>query len=818
MLFKEAVFENGKNPYKCGLWGYSFLCTFALDFKKMIMYRIITLALLAAICLPTSATATLDPTDGVTPVTVDTSRVFDLDEVIVVSQPKETQRLRMQPLSSTVLTGSELQRLNVRDLSQLSDYVPSFNVPSYGSRLTSSIYVRGLGSRTGSPAVGFYYDNVPIIGKTAINRHFYMLDRVDVLRGPQGSLYGMNTEGGMVRLYSKNPMNYQGTDILLGAGTGLLRNVELAHYHRPSDRLAFSVAGFYSGQNGFFTNQNNGERNDQVNEAGARLHLVWTPTGRLTFDLTSDYQYTNQTGFAYGLYDEVENHTSDPSTTFTNNYRRQMVTTGLSISYDFGSLLLNSTTSHQYLWDRMNMDQDYVADDYMRLQQVQKLNALTQELSLRSHSAAHWQHTTGLFASYQWLHTVAPVYFGDAMGTFIMSQWGMPVATHSFMSFEDNHVPGDFHTPQLNLGAYHESRIELVDRLTLTLGLRYDYEQVKIDYLTQAKFNLAVNMGPTSSNYPYLSEFASVNKKSYSQLLPKFGLTWRIDNYNSNLFAVVSKGFRAGGYNLQMFSDIFQTEERGLGHELRSMMSGPYTVEHTQAQVDAVNDIISYEPEESWNVEVGTHLNLFDGRLHADLSAFYTQTRNQQLSVMAGNYGYGRMMVNAGRSRSCGLELALRGSAFDNHLTWGATYSYTHATFTEYDDSISVGTGADLHNEYVSYKDKYVPFVPQHTFSVNGDWRVDLNHDIFRSITYGLNIKGQGKTYWDIENERSQKFYATLGAHISLDMGAAVLDLWGRNLTNTKYNTFLVYSKMTDNSFAQLGNPVQVGFDLRIHL
>ena len=155
MLFKEAVFENGKNPYKCGLWGYSFLCTFALDFKKMIMYRIITLALLAAICLPTSATATLDPTDGVTPVTVDTSRVFDLDEVIVVSQPKETQRLRMQPLSSTVLTGSELQRLNVRDLSQLSDYVPSFNVPSYGSRLTSSIYVRDLGSRTGSPAVGF---------------------------------------------------------------------------------------------------------------------------------------------------------------------------------------------------------------------------------------------------------------------------------------------------------------------------------------------------------------------------------------------------------------------------------------------------------------------------------------------------------------------------------------------------------------------------------------------------------------------------------------------------------------------------------------
>ena len=123
----------------------------------------------------------------------DSSKVYDLDEVVVVAQPKEQVRLRLQPLSSSVYGDQQLKQLNVRDLSQLSQYVPSFVMPSYGSRLTSSMYVRGIGSRINNSAVGVYYDNIPLMSKAAFNNHFYMLDRVDILRGPQGTLYGMNT-------------------------------------------------------------------------------------------------------------------------------------------------------------------------------------------------------------------------------------------------------------------------------------------------------------------------------------------------------------------------------------------------------------------------------------------------------------------------------------------------------------------------------------------------------------------------------------------------------------------------------------------------
>ena len=747
----------------------------------------------------------------------DTSKVVDLDEVVVVAQPKEGFLLRQQPLSSSVFGAKELQQMNVQSLGQLSYYVPSFTMPEYGSRLTSSMYIRGIGSRINNSAVGIYYDHIPLMSKSAFNTHFYMLDRVDVLRGAQGTLYGANTEGGIVRIYSKNPMSYQGTDVNIGVGTHFTRKAEVAHYQRLGDELAFMVAAFYNGQDGFFKNSNLNEYNDKMNEAGAKVRLMWKPQTRLTFDLTSDYQYTNQNGFPYGLYDVENDETADPSTTFMNDYRRQMVNTGLTVSYDFDNYLLTSTTSHQYLWDRMNMDQDYVAADYMSLQQVQKMNAVTEELVLRTNNASRWQHTSGLFGSYQWLHTNAPVAFGPAMSSFIITQWGMPAAMANMMEFNNNCVPGDFRTPQLNFAAYHESNVFVSDRLKLTLGLRYDYNKVKIDYNTSAQFDLVVKMGATPTSHKYLSEITANQDNSYHQILPKLALTYSLGENGSNVYAMVSKGFRAGGYNLQMFSEIFQTEERSLGKELKKMMSEDYTVSHTAEQIENINDIISYKPEVTWNYEVGTHMSLFDGKVKADGAVFFTQIRNQQLSVMSGNYGYGRMMVNAGKSFSCGAELALRGQAFDDHLSWGATYSFTNARFKEYDDSISVGEGKAKHNEYISYKDKYVPFIPMHQFSANADYRFDVKNAFLKSVVLGVNAKGQGKTYWEADNELCQKFYATLGAHLALDMNRVVVDFWGRNLTNTNYNTFLVNSQLTKQNFAQRGLPLQVGVDVKMH-
>ncbi|MBR5686468.1 MAG: TonB-dependent receptor [Prevotella sp.] len=808
----------------------------------MIRKSIIVLAM--ALAIPFQVSAIEEVKEGIVADehVNDSSRVYDLDEVIVVSQPKESALLRRQPVSSTMFDASDMQRLNVRDIREMAAYVPSFAMPQYGSRLTSSMYIRGIGSRVNSPAVGIYVDGMPLMSKSAFNFHTYELDRVDVLRGPQGTLYGLNTEGGLVRMYSKSPMRYQGTDVKLGFGSHFYRNIEAAHYQKLSDRFAFSLAGFYNGQNGFFRNQYSGERADLMNEAGGKLRLMGLLSQRASFDYIADYQYVRQNGFPYGVLDEATGKTASPSTNRQSNYRRNMLNTALNFKVEANGFDFFSTTSYQYLKDYMLMDQDYLPEDFMHLEQRQFQNALSQEFVVKSRNNSRWHWTVGAFGSYTWLKTIAPVYFGEGITAPIgnaiqtamynamvqsmagrMVQQGMPQAMAELAAKAaiekaggvtmdvTMDVPGLFRTPQFNLGFFHESNIDITDRLTATLGLRYDFTRSEVEYDTQATMAMTANVMGTEATYALTSALSHQEHNDFGQLLPKVGLLYRIDDNGSNVYATVSKGYRAGGFNIQMFSDILQTE---LNANSQNAMRGDYDVPHTDEDYAIIRETIAYKPEVSWNYEAGTHLNLFDRSMQFDFSAFYMQVRDQQLSVMAGDYGFGRMMVNAGKSFSCGIETSLRGQAFDNRLSWSAGYGFTHAVFKEYDDQETVGGVTQT----VSYKDNYVPYVPMHTFHAAADYRHPFQGSFIKAIIIGANLSGQGKTYWDEANAMSQDIYAVLGAHADADFGWLNVSLWGRNLTDTNYNTFAVPSAASGTKyyFAQRGNPVQVGVDLRV--
>ncbi len=803
----------------------------------------------------------------------DSSKVVGLDEVVVVSQPKETVSLRQQPLSSSVFSSHEIQLYGVRDLRQLSAYVPSFAMPDYGSRITSSMYIRGIGSRVSNSAIGVYYDNIPLMSPATYNTHFYMIDRVDVLRGPQGTLYGANSEGGIVRIYSKNPMNYQGTDIALGFASGIQRHVELAHFHRPSDKLAFSVAGFYRGQRGFFRNEYLNEYADKMTEAGGKLRLIWKANKRLTFDLTSDYQFTQQNGFPYGAYSVEEQWAALPSTNVMPGYKRNMVNTGLGISYEMNKLLLSSTTSYQHLYDDMDMDIDYTPADKMMLNQRQKMNAVTEELTLRSKGTGMWQHVSGLFGSQRWLRTDATVDFGrsllDPIGNAIgkamrdaqyasvkaKSKPAMKAAMKAQMKAaflaagmpepaaeaaaekaaeeaaekaadaaaqkaveaagldaraDVMRVPNVFQQPITNLAVFHESTLRF-GRFAATLGLRYDFTRVGLDYDAMGYMSITGGSAATKVTNTLSSKLSNSHHTTFGQLLPKVGLSFKLCDNGSNLYATVSKGYMAGGYNVQLFSDILNADLTSKEAQQKAQR-GDYDIPHTEQDYANIEDAITYKPEESWNYELGTHLNLLGDRLHVDAALFYTQLRNQQLTVMAPEYGFGRMTVNAGKSRSFGAELALRGNMIDGHLTWAASYSYTNAKFVDYKDLKEVnGTNVEI-----DYNGNYVPYVPQHVYSATADYRFDISKDaFFRSITFGLNAQGNGKVYWDDANTASQKTYCLLGAHLKADLGIVDVNVWGRNITNTHYCTFAM---PFDGAYiGQRGAPAQVGVDVKVH-
>ena len=764
----------------------------------------------------------------------DTARVVDLDEVIVIAQPKEQQLMRRQPLSSSAFSAEDLHRLNVRDVRELSDFVPSFAMPVYGSRYTSSMYIRGIGSRVNSPAVGIYMDNIPLVSKSMLNFHVYEVDRIDVLRGPQGTLYGQNSEGGLIRLFTRQPLNYQGTNINLSFGTGLYRKAEVAHYNKVNDHLGFALAGFYQGQKGFLDNTTTGGDADKGNEAGGRARLEWQPTEAFRLNLSADYQYTNQNGFPYGEMNLETGESRDPYSNRQGDYKRHALTTGLSLSLRGSKAELGYSASWQYLKDDMLMDIDYRPLDYMHITQAQLQNAITQELTLKTTGSGPWHSTSGAFFSYQALKTNAPVYFDAAMNDYLSKtiqdyayygmlnsmakRMGMEAAAamieraggcHIRMDMET--VPGLFRTPAYNYALFHQSDIDITSCLTATLGLRYDLSQVQIDYSTLGAVALDESVMGTTVKASVRSLLEHKEKTSFDQLLPKVGLTYRIGNNGSNVYALVSKGYRAGGYNIQMFSDILQTELEGAAQTAR----GDMEIAHSEQDYDNIRETIAFKPEESWNYEFGTHLNLFDQKVHLDLTGYYMQIRNQQLSVMAGNYGFGRMMVNAGKSYSCGVEATVRGSLVDGHLNWGVSYGYTRAVFKEYTDSVMTEQGMTA----VSYKDKRVPYVPEHTLAANADYRFYFNGAL-KSLTVGANLSMLGKTYWDNENLYSQKLYALLGAHADANFGKVTVSLWGRNLTATKYNTFATDSPMAGETlyFAQKGNPLQVGCDLRINL
>lgn len=187
--------------------------------------------------------------------TEDSAKVRDIEEIVVVSAPKETARLRQMPVSVSLMDLTDLTRSHTTSLKELSAYVPNFYMPDYGSSLTSAAYIRGIGSRINTPAVGLYVDNVAYADKSAYDINFLDIERVDVLRGPQATLYGRNAMGGLIRVFTRDPFRYQGTDVHLSHSVkDIGYDLSASHHHRINRHAAFSLGGFYTHSKGFYTN------------------------------------------------------------------------------------------------------------------------------------------------------------------------------------------------------------------------------------------------------------------------------------------------------------------------------------------------------------------------------------------------------------------------------------------------------------------------------------------------------------------------------------------------------------------------------------
>ena len=765
----------------------------------------------------------------------DSLRTVQMDEVVIVATPKETRALRELPIASTRLTQSQMRSKQVTGIKSLTSLVPNLFIPDYGSRLTTAVYIRGIGSRINTPAVGLYVDNIPYIDKSAFDFNYSDIEQIEVLRGPQSLLYGRNTMGGLIKVQTKSPFTYQGTDIRLGAATYGDYNASLTHYHRISSRFAFSAGGFYEHGGGFFRNSyKGGERMDRSDAGGGRLHALFLPMDNLKLDLNVNYEYSDQGGYPYYYMGAVSPEDeqaglsdyggriayNDPS-----GYRRGLLNSGLNIEWQTPAFTVSFITGYQHLNDRMAMDQDFTPRDIFTLIQKQRSNTLSEEIVLKSKPSKRWQWTTGAFGFYQWLKTSAPVLFkrqgieelieGNANAAFPDS----PQAPQMALSVHNENllIGGDFSTPQMSAAVYHQSTWNdfLLPGLSVSAGLRLDYEQMWLDYHSASdpmNFGFSFAMGPMrleDNDMQAVSALMGKMRHDYLQLLPRFSVEyeWR---RNNNVYVTVAKGYRSGGYNIQMFSDLVQSQFINVmkqsmeQSESLAPIAEMVSAMMPEAEVD-VEGTALYRPEYTWSYEAGTHLSLWQDRLTADLAAFLMNTRDQQVSQFSEN-GMGRVTRNAGRSRSVGAEAAVAARLTDA-FTLNASYGYTYATFRDYQTVNDAG-------EAVDYRGRVVPFIPRHTLNIGGEYVFTLApRKWFDRIRLNADYNAAGRIYWTEENTFSQPFYGTLNGRLSLEKGQGAVALWVRNALDKDYASF--YFESMGNRFMQRGRPLQAGVELR---
>ena len=665
----------------------------------------------------------------------DSIRSYLIGEIEVVAF-KANKDLSIQPVSATTLTKEVLQHHNFINIKEISAFVPNFFMPDYGSKLTSPVYIRGIGSRINAPSVGLYVDGIPYFDRSSYDFNIGDIEKIEVLRGSQGTIYGRNTMGGIINIYTKSPFQHKETTFGATAGNYNHYKVEGSHIGHINHSLGYIVSANYRHHGGYFDNVYIGNKADGSDALTGRIRLGWQINPSWVAYLTTAYEYSDQDGYPYGVYDAQANETKAVNYNEHSYYRRQMSNNGLHLKYTGSNYQLDSQSSFQYFEGEQGIDQDFTPSDQFYVTFTHQQEMVSQEINARSLKNSRYQWQTGIFGFYQQYSQNNDIEYRQS----------------------GNGMVSDTKNPSSGFALYHQSTFNdlLTEGLSATIGLRYDWERIKMENRTRTE-------GPTpKENEPILK------KNSYSRLTPKFSIQYLTNTKHLTYFSL-SQGYKAGGFN---------------------------------TAADREEDWV-FKPEYSWTYEIGWKGNAFDNRLQTEVGLFYIDWRDQQVTQKRATE-QGFKLRNAGKSTSKGIEITSHIRPADQlHflLNWG----YTHAKFKEYlyDE-----------NKNIDYSGNFLPLVPRHTFSAAGDYTLVVKGKQLESILFNMEYNGIGKLFWSENNVAKQPFYHTLNGKVSFQCKKITLSLWAKNITNSSYIAY--YFESMGSEFAQRGKPFTIGTDIQL--
>jgi len=686
-----------------------------------------------------------------------------LDEAVVTAQKMESDPHDIAA-SLSVINSREVEQQYLWNIMDVSGVVPNMNLANPGdNRNVASI--RGISTTSYNQAVATYVDGVNQFGLDTYVPYLYDVERIEVLRGPQGTLYGRNAMGGVINIVTRQPTNqasalaevnvgnYGQQRYLLGVRTPIIK-----------DKLFFGASGMYHGLDGFYTNDVDGSHYDLQRTVFGNYYLKYLINAQWAMALNVKH-VSNRNRGAFSLIPGVDDAFENPFH-LNQNAKTEMVdeTRNLSLSINhFGNRLhFSSQTAYQsnYRYYKVPIDGDFspldaisIVNDYGK--DWNNVKVFTQEFKLSSAPSAsqplNW--TAGTFLFHQHAPTRQGTHFGVNVADMMGPDYADYAGTTSILT-----------NTALNRGVaiFGQLGYQFGDGWDIQAGFRYDYEHAELS--GRGEFQ------PDGGDLMVLQPDTSASA-GFHAFSPRVSVKYAF-NEAHHIYGVFARGFRAGGIS-QLSSNPEEAPLR------------------------------PFDPELSSNFEVGSKNFLLDQRLQLNLTAFYTRLNNAQVPALILPDAI-TVTENTGRMESLGAELEVAAKVVRNLSLWGSA-AFTHAEYTDFNTA-----GADGAN--VQLKGNKPVYTPEWTGFLGAQYTIPLQPRSGQLIQLGAYAKFIGQQYFVIDNSIGQDPYGLLNANVSYQVKGYEVSVWGQNLTDKRY---IDYAYDVGVAAVHLGRPATFGITLR---
>lgn len=679
---------------------------------KTIYARAIYRGPLCCACIAVLSAATAWSADSVTAAGLAET---PLDEIVVTARLR-SERVQDIPDTIAVISPDLMVRDQVVTLKDVTLLLPNVGISESLSPGSSFINIRGINTiRNSDPAVAIILDGVQFNNVNEVSQDLNDVAQIEVLKGPQGALYGRNAIGGAVNIVTTTPTNDTAGSVEAGAGNGgqvLVRGSLSGPI--VTDKLFYRLSAYADNTDGFITNPVLDRKTDFSQNANVRARLRWLATDRLTFDYRLSWDGLKAGTYYYvpivdaaGVpqFNQPGNFKLAPTSNPISVDYRNIVDSSLRTDYRMDAITWtaivaqNHTTEHygragEGIGADIPGDLDWTPYPILANSQTWAYNATTADLRVSSNNSSGFRWTAGVYYFNQNRIIQLPVAiafanYGTALSNLIATLSGIPTPLGAGLSLNDPLTPvpsQNDRTHTSDYAGYGNAVFDISPKLEGTLGIRYDDNNI------------------SQSDLSYGSHRAA----KYDAFQPKASLSYKL-NDDDRIYATISKGFRSGGFN---------------------------SVINTVAT--------SFSPETLWNYEAGAKFLSADRAVSANWAIFYEDYKNSLQFQFDGKTAT-QTIFNIHKSRIYGTE-------FDVEARTPITGLSVQASAGVMDSKIldTSGLPAAVFAAVGNVNGNKLPVINHWTFSVGSQYAVPLGTDWV--MTPSLDFNGRGRQYWYIDN------------------------------------------------------------------